>query len=204
MNVYLQGLSAGLAYVAPIGMQNIFVINQALTRRRKWGLLTALIVVFFDISLALACFFGAGLLMAKIPILEKVILGLGSLVVLWIGFSLLRSKPDPLGDTEVKHLGLWKIISSACVVTWANPQALIDGTMFIGAFRASLPPGTDGEFIAGVMSASLLWFTGLSLVISFLRHRLDEKVLLWINRISGCIILFYGLKLVLSFFRHVF
>lgn len=204
MNIFLQGLSAGLAYVAPIGMQNIFVINAALTRRRKWGLLTALIVVFFDISLALACFFGAGLLMTKFPILEKVILGLGSLVVLWIGVSLLRSRPDPLSEAKEEHLSLWKIISSACIVTWANPQALIDGTMFIGAFRASLPPGTDGQFIIGVMSASFLWFTGLSLVISFLRHRLDERVLLWINRISGCIILFYGLKLLLSFFRHLF
>ena len=27
--VFLQGLSLGLAYVAPIGMQNLFVINGA-------------------------------------------------------------------------------------------------------------------------------------------------------------------------------
>lgn len=27
MNIYLQGLTMGLAYVAPIGLQNLFVIN---------------------------------------------------------------------------------------------------------------------------------------------------------------------------------
>ena len=32
MNVYLQGLTMGLAYVAPIGLQNLFVINSALRR----------------------------------------------------------------------------------------------------------------------------------------------------------------------------
>ena len=38
MDFYLQGLALGLAYVAPIGMQNLFVINSAL-RRRACGLL---------------------------------------------------------------------------------------------------------------------------------------------------------------------
>ena len=32
MPTYLQGLTIGLAYVAPIGMQNLFVINSALTQ----------------------------------------------------------------------------------------------------------------------------------------------------------------------------
>ena len=45
----------GLAYVAPIGLQNLFVINSALTHTRKCALLTALIVIFFDVPLALAC-----------------------------------------------------------------------------------------------------------------------------------------------------
>lgn len=52
MDFYLQGLALGLAYVAPIGMQNLFVINSALTQPRWRALLTALIVIFFDITLA--------------------------------------------------------------------------------------------------------------------------------------------------------
>lgn len=47
MDFYLQGLALGLAYVAPIGMQNLFVINSALTQPRWRALLTALIVIFF-------------------------------------------------------------------------------------------------------------------------------------------------------------
>lgn len=44
MNIFT-GLTMGLAYVA-IGMQNLFVINSALTNKRKRALLTALIVIF--------------------------------------------------------------------------------------------------------------------------------------------------------------
>ena len=35
MDIYLQGLTMGLAYVAPIGLQNLFVINTALTQPRS-------------------------------------------------------------------------------------------------------------------------------------------------------------------------
>ena len=41
MRIYLQGLTMGLAYVAPIGLQNLFVINSALTQRRSRVYLTA-------------------------------------------------------------------------------------------------------------------------------------------------------------------
>ena len=40
MRIYLQGLTMGLAYVAPIGLQNLFVINSALTQRRSRVYLT--------------------------------------------------------------------------------------------------------------------------------------------------------------------
>ena len=63
MGFFFQGLTLGLAYVAPIGMQNLFVIDSALTKPRRRALLTALIVLFFDVSLSLSCFFGIGKLM---------------------------------------------------------------------------------------------------------------------------------------------
>ena len=40
MDFYIQGLTLGLAYVAPIGMQNLFVINSALTQPRWRALKT--------------------------------------------------------------------------------------------------------------------------------------------------------------------
>ena len=73
MNIYLQGLTMGLAYVAPIGLQNLFVINSALTQRRSRVYLTALIVILWDVSLGVSCFLGAGALMQAVPWLQKVI-----------------------------------------------------------------------------------------------------------------------------------
>ena len=134
MRIYLQGLTMGLAYVAPIGLQNLFVINSALTQRRSRVYLTALIVILWDVSLGVSCFLGAGALMQALPWLQKVILGIGSLIVIWIGIGLLRSRASLEGGRDV-NVPIWKLFTTAFVVTWINPQALIDGTMMLGAFR---------------------------------------------------------------------
>ena len=200
MNIYLQGLTMGLAYVAPIGLQNLFVINTALTQKRSRVYLTALIVIFFDITLGLACFLGVGALMQALPWLQKVSLGIGSLIVIWIGIGLLRSKASMEGGRDV-NVPIWKVISTACVVTWFNPQAIIDGTMMLGAFRASLPAGSDVFFICGFASASVLWFLGISTVISLFSARFTNKVLNIINKVCGAVIIFYGGKLAWSFLK---
>ena len=200
MNIYLHGLTMGLAYVAPIGLQNLFVINTALTQKRSRVYLTALIIIFFDITLGLACFLGVGALMQALPWLQKVILGIGSLIVIWIGIGLLRAKASMEGGRDV-NVPIWKVISTACVVTWFNPQAIIDGTMMLGAFRASLPAGSDLFFICGFASASVLWFLGISTIISLFSAKFNDKLLNIINKVCGAVIIFYGLKLAWSFIK---
>lgn len=198
METYLQGLTMGLAYVAPIGMQNIFVINTALTQKRKRVFQTALIVIFFDISLGLACFFGVGAIMQTVPALEKLILLIGSLIVVWIGIGLIRAK-DTLDTSVNVDVPLLKVATTAFVVTWCNPQALIDGTMMLGAFKATLPVGTDLYFAGGFASASILWFTGISIIISMFRKKVTDRALKVINVVCGIVIVFYGIKLFCSF-----
>lgn len=200
MQFFLQGLTIGLAYVAPIGLQNLFVINSALTNTRKRALLTALIVIFFDITLSLTCFFGIGAIMQKFEWLQLIILCIGSLIVIYIGIGLLRSKASDL-DQKSENMSIKKTISSACVVTWFNPQAIIDGTMLLGAFHVTLAAGQSMPFISGVISASCLWFTGVTLLISIFSNRFSPKVIRRINIICGFIIIGYGVKLFGSFIR---
>lgn len=202
MNYFLEGLTMGLAYVAPIGLQNLFVINSALTHSRKRALITALIVIFFDVSLALACFFGVGAVMQRYEWLQMLILLVGSLIVMYIGIGLLRSKVEELKKAEA-DLSIRKTVSSACVVTWFNPQAVIDGTMMLGAFHVTLSASQSTPFISGVAAASCLWFTGLTLVISIFSSRFNAKVLRMINRVCGVIIIFYGIKLFWNFISMV-
>lgn len=197
---YLQGLSLGLAYVAPIGMQNLFVINSAMSQNLRRAIATALIVIFWDISLGIACFLGAGALMETLPWLQKIILGVGGLLVIYIGAGLIRSKADLSGGKDVNQ-SLWEITGAAFIVTWLNPQALIDGTLMLGAFRASLSAGGDLYFITGFASASFTWFNCLAVVVHILGSKINSHVLTWLNRICGTVIIFYGIKLLCNLVR---
>ena len=123
MEIYLQGLTMGLAYVAPIGLQNLFVINTAITQHRLRVYMTALIVIFFDVTLGMACFFGVGAVMESWPILEK------------------------------------------------------------------------------AASASVIWFLGISTILSLFSRKITDKTLKIINIVCGIVIIFYGLKLFWSFVK---
>ena len=203
MHFLIQGLVLGFAYVAPIGTQNLFVINTALTQHRRRVLATAGIVAFFDITLAAACFFGVGAIISASKWLQMGILGVGSLVVIWIGIGLVRAQASSEGGTDV-NIPITKVIWSAFVVTWFNPQALIDGTMLLGAFRASLPGSSGTLFIIGVCCASLGWWFGMSTIVSLFKSKMSDKVLRIINIVCGLIIIFYGLKLIYNFFQIAF
>jgi len=195
MKYFLQGLTMGFAYVAPIGVQNLFVINNALTNKLLHGIITSLIVVFFDITLALGCFLGIGSIMSRHQWLQLFILGIGGLIVTYIGIGLIRKKAEEI-TTEKREFSLKKTITSACIVTWFNPQAIIDGTMIFGAFYVSLPRNHAYIFISGVMTASFLWFVSLSIVVGVFNKNFNKKILRIINVICGIIIVFYGVRLI--------
>ncbi len=198
MNYFIDGLLLGFAYVAPIGMQNLFMINTALTQPKMRTYLTAFIIMFFDITLAVACFYGIGAIMSASFWLEFIVLGIGSLIVLWIGFSIFRSEGSMESDTNV-NIPLAKVITTACVVTWFNPQAIIDGSMMLGAFRASIPPNQGLIFIAGVSLASALWWLFIATLGGLFSDKFNNRVLRIINIVCGAVIMFYGAKLFWSF-----
>ncbi|MCT4593443.1 MAG: LysE family transporter [Anaeromicrobium sp.] len=190
----LQGIMLGLAYVAPIGMQNLYVINTAISKSKKRAYEVALSTIFFDISLALACFYGVGILIDKSLFIKKIILLVGSMAVIYIGYGLIKSEPDLSGEMDLDK-PLWQVISTCFVVTWLNPQAIIDGSLLLGGFRASLPPDKSNLFIMGVCMASALWFLGISTFVSHFSHLFNERVLKKLNMVCGCIVIYYGLKL---------
>ena len=199
MGAFIQGFTMGLAYVMPIGAQNIFVINTALTHRAGYRWMTSFIVIFFDVTISLACFYGVGTIMESNKWLQLIILGLGSLIVIWIGFSIFRDKSGLQGEQGKEELPFLKIVSTACVVTWFNPQAWIDGSMMLGAFRISMSAADGAIFITGVCLASITWWIVMPTVVSLFKSKINDRIFRWINIICGAIIMVYGVKLFVSF-----
>lgn len=198
MSSVFQGFLLGLAYVAPIGMQNLNVINSALTMDRWRALLVAWITVLFDISLAIFCFLGIGALVGAHDLIRAAFLLLGGVMVVSIGVGIVRSTPKLEADRTPKTL---QAIALTCfVVTWMNPQALIDGSLLLGGMKATLTAAQGNRFLLGVCAASLTWFTGLSLMTSHFHKHISLKALKLVNGVCGAVVVFFGLKLLLGFY----
>ncbi|SKA06903.1 LysE/ArgO family amino acid transporter [Selenihalanaerobacter shriftii] len=201
-NYLIQGLFLGLAYVAPIGMQNLYVINTAMKGNKIKTYQVALVTIFFDITLALACFFGIGLLIENVPILKSAILLVGSILVMHIGISLVRSSSDVRDDVKVSD-SIIKIITTSFIVTWLNPQAVIDGSLLLGSYQTSIPVQMSKYFILGFSSASFIWFIFISTITLILRDKLNNSIVKGINIICGIILIFFGVKLGYSFIQII-
>lgn len=197
MDFLLQGLVLGFGYVAPIGMQNLYVINSALREERLKAYRVAFTTIFFDISLALACFFGIGLLLDKVPFLKNAMIIVGSIVVIYIGYSIIKSSPDITKEVKLEK-NYFRIVRDTFTVTWLNPQAIIDGSLLLGGYNAYVPEEYKIYFILGFCLASFLWFSSLTTVVSLFKTRIDNKLIKWINIICGAIIVFFGIKLAIS------
>lgn len=197
----LQGLLFGFAYVAPIGTQNLYLINAAMQKSKSETFKVIIITVLFDISLAISCFFGIGILVQKYFALKLAILLLGCIVVTYIGIGLIRTSSQILEDKKVED-SIVKIIVTCFAVTWLNPQAIIDGSLLLGGFNASLPSEMSKYFILGVCSASVIWFSTLAVFVRKFRDKFNRAIK-WINIICGAILIFYGLKLGYSFIQVI-
>ena len=99
-------------------------------------------------------------------------------------------------DTDIP---ISRIAAKSFVVTWINPQALIDGTMLYGSFRVSSPGAAGTQIILGSATASFLWFFGVAILISCFSARFNDKILRIINVVCGAVIILYGGKLILRF-----
>lgn len=197
MEYFFQGWIMGIAYTAPIGMQNLFVINTALNYERQRALLISFIIIFFDITLSLACFFGVGTLIEYSAAFKLLLLSAGSLFLIRIGFKLIKAKSVDI-SVDIPAMPIHKIIYSACIVSWFNPQAILDGTMLLGSFHAILAAGQASFFILGIVCASCTWFTGLTILVSKFSNFLHKGILKKINICCGAVIVLYGLKLLFS------
>ncbi|SCB96542.1 LysE/ArgO family amino acid transporter [Weissella bombi] len=198
LGTLIKGMMIGFAFVAPIGMQNLYVFNNALTNSFKRSLIYVLFVWIADSLFSLAAFFGMGAIISSVTWLRLLVMLVGGGLVIWIGWGILRSANNVQLNTTGNNLPVKQAFITAFIVSWANPQALIDGSLLLGALRGTLEQVQVWPFIIGVITATFIWFNTITIVMNILKERLPKKVLVWVNILSGIIVLGYGTYLLIQ------
>ena len=206
VSYFFSGLAFGIIYSAPIGVQNLYVIHSQLIYSKAKSYLVALSTIFHDVLLATLCFWGMGLALDQFPKLKLLLLTGGALFLFKIGYSLIKSfkiEEKESATLEKKSVSLLRIFLTTGAMTWLNPQALIDGTVLLGGFQATLDKEVKVFFFLGIVCASFAWFLALSSIVRFLNARGKFKSMRYVNLICGVALILFGLKLSADVFQSL-
>ncbi|MBY4675167.1 LysE/ArgO family amino acid transporter [Marinobacterium arenosum] len=166
--IWGKGLAAGGSLIMAIGAQNAFVLSQGLKRQYHW--LIATLCGLIDVMLILLGALGLGSLIQQSDSLLAVARWGGAGFLLVYGAMALRSalRSNRLEASD-KHAGsLRAALLTTLAVSLLNPHVYLDTVVLLGSISSQYADGPRLWFIAGAISASLLWFYSLSLAARWL------------------------------------
>jgi len=220
----LTGLVIGVIVAAPVGPVNVLCIQRTLERGFWGGVAAGTGAVLGDGLIAAVAAFGVTAISNVTTDYRTTIQLIGGAIVLLFGLRLFFATPRlaeggsrwgelrriaemiPDAFRPMMRYQIWRIVPHAGVIpqsfflTVTNPGAIL-GMFAIFGGLGSLIGGPSSyldalTLVAAVMGGSLLWWVGLSHVISSVRHKLDETRLQMINRIAGGALIVFGMALI--------
>jgi len=204
----LTGLVSGLLLSIPVGPINLTIIHEGARRGLRYALMigfgaTVMEVIYCALAFTgFASFFSKGYVKAAMELISFVFL-------LYLGLRFLLApsaartpvllpKQQQLGDRleqrlEQKfhpHTAFW----TGFVRVLANPGVLVFWIILAANFISREwvdieAPGTRLACITGVAISVMAWFAGLSWAVSFGHRRINESILLKLERGSGIVLL---------------
>jgi threonine/homoserine/homoserine lactone efflux protein len=203
LSILLQGIALGFSIAAPVGPVGLLCIRRTLERGFKSGVVSGLGAASADAIYGTIA--AAGLtLIADFLIQQKFWLGLlGGSFLLYLGISILLSKPtgDELKVKEAKGKHLGKDFVSTFLLTLSNPITIFSFIAIFSGFSAQAAAVFHFSafmLVLGVFCGSALWWLTLSILVNQLRQRLNQGIILFINKIAALMIVGFGVYLIIS------
>lgn len=199
MLIYLNGLLLGLSLIMALGPQNVFLIKQG--ARRNHATLSAIVCFFCDMILAAGSVAGLHQLLQRHPALQHWMIGLGVCFLFYYAYKTLRSAFSTQKENSF-HLSTphsrWQIVLFALGFSLINPHAIIDTLVIIGSGSSQFPDHKMA-FLLGVITASLIWFSSLTMTTRYFATVLTKnRVWQSFELLSGLLMASIGIKLALS------
>ncbi|MBX9410653.1 LysE family transporter [Pseudomonas baetica] len=193
-----------LAVVAP-GPDFAVTIRQSVRFGRLVGICTALGIGAGISVHVLYTLLGVGALMHTTPWLLTVAKVIGGAYILYLGVSLLRSKPKSTlegktNDEPIAEQTLFKAFSTGFLTNATNPKAtLFFLAIFTTIISASTPLEIQALYGLWMCLVNALWFVVVALFFSSSKVRLlFMRMGHWFERTMGVVLILFAGRLMLS------
>ncbi len=197
---FLRGLLIGLSIAAVVGPMSILCIQRTLQRGQLYGLISGLGIATADAVYGCIAAFGLTLIAHFLVSQQFWIHLLGGLFLVYLGIKTVLSKPAERAATA-KASGYISAYISTLLLTLTNPTTILSFVAIfagIGIAGASKSYSSAIAVVFGVFVGSVLWWFFLNSIVNFLRTRFTATWLLWMNRVSGCVIILFGVVALVS------
>ena len=153
---YAAGFVLGIGLITPIGMQNLFVLNQGLRVGFPRVLVAITAAGFSDTTLIIIGATGTSAVLAVAPTARAVFLAIGFafLLVLGVGY-LVRTPPGAMDRSPPRRSA---VFLQTVAVSFLNPHAVLDTVGVIGGAIAAQPGHSRLAVALGSVRASWTWF----------------------------------------------
>ncbi len=192
---FLQGLIIGFSIAAPVGPIGILCIRRTLAEGRLTGFISGLGAASADAVYGSIAAFGLTAISAFLVNQLLWMRLIGGIFLLYLGIQTFRANPASRA-ADARPGGLPSAFLSTFFLTLTNPMTILSfaaifAGLGLGQTRGNL--GGAAMLVVGVFLGSAAWWLTLSALVGFFRERIDEKILVWVNRVAGAIIIIFGL-----------
>ncbi len=202
LSFFIRGLLIGLSIAATVGPMSFLCIQRTLNRGQLYGFVSGLGIATADGVYGSIAAFGLTLLTHFLVSEQIWIRLIGGLFLVYLGVRTVLTKPaERAAVLKTKTNGYLGAHASTFLLTLTNPLTILSFTAIfagIGVGSASKSIFSATAVVIGVFTGSTLWWIILTSGINLLRKKITLQWLLWINRISGCIITLFGLLALLT------
>lgn len=190
----IKGLIIGIVVSAPMGPTGILCIQRTMNKGREFGLVTGAGAATSDMLYAIITGLGMSFVMDFIEQPENIfwLKVAGSALLLIFGIHTFRSNPTKKMHTPSGQKGtLLHNYASAFLITFANPLIVFLFIALFAQFTFVVPTNLLGVVFGylSIICGAMLWWGGLTYLLTRMKHSIGEKGLVMMNRIIGGIVI---------------
>lgn len=188
-----RGLAIGVLISAPMGPIGMLVIQRTLSKGRWPAFFTGIGAALSDLVYCLLTGLCLSFITGFINSHQKLIQIVGSIVLVAFGIYLFRNNPTrSLRMDESVPKNYWGDLGSGFLLTFSNPLILFFIIGLFARFNFLLPDfGIHHIIIAYLLifGGALLWWYGITTLVSGLGRRINVRSLKIINRVIAIILI---------------
>lgn len=204
-----RGVAIGALISAPMGPIGMLIIQRTLSKGRWPAFFTGVGAAMSDLVYCLLTGFCLSFITDFIDANRFYLQVFGSIVLAAFGYYLYRKRPKATVAANARisrnATGIWADVVSGFFLTFSNPLILFFIIGLFARFDFVLPDFGWLHYIMGyvfIFTGALLWWYLVTMLVSKLRSRLNQRTISGINKTIGAILILMSLVGIVASFSE--